>query len=105
MQTEEVVACTCSATFPDVPPLGPAVGTPGEPCCRHEAKWPRSRVLTSGVIPSTLFKYLVTSLVHSLNPAMYLLNTDGSLATATAVEDRYESNSTCNGAASSAGFD
>ncbi len=77
--------------LPDVVPLGPAEAAVAEPCWRHEARWPSNLVPTSGVIPSTLFKYFVTSLVHSLNPAMYLLSTDGSLAMATAMADRHSS--------------
>lgn len=42
------------------------------------ARWLSTLVLTSVLRPSTELRYLVTSLEHSLNPAMYLLSTSGS---------------------------
>jgi hypothetical protein len=52
--------------------------------CRELARWLSRRDRVSVVSPSTVFRYLLTSPAHSLNPATYFVRTEGSFAMATA---------------------
>lgn len=56
----------------------------------QEARWLRRRVLASEFTPSYDDRKRVTSPTHSLNPALYLLRTDGSECTAAAGQQTRE---------------